>query len=105
MDIKKVTQAINKDAGFEIPGLKQSLAEMNAGKHGRVYSPAQLLVREVRATVGYTQLRFAKAIGTSPTSVRDWEQARHEPPSVAATLMQVIKKHPHIIDELEAERA
>ena len=38
MDINKVA-AINTDAGFDIPDLKQSLAEMNAAEQGRHESP------------------------------------------------------------------
>ena len=61
MDINKVA-AINTDAGFDIPDLKQSLAEMNVAEEGRVYTPSQFLVREARSIVGYTQPKFAKAI-------------------------------------------
>jgi len=101
MDIDKIAEAINTDAGFEIPELKQSLTEMSMGKQGRTYTPNQLLVREVRSVVGYTQTKFAKAINTSVTSLRDWEQGRHEPPGVVSTLMKVIKNHPDIIHEIE----
>jgi len=101
MDIKKMATAIQLDAGFELPGLEQSLAEMKAGKQGRVYSSSQLLVREARTSVGYTQTKFAKAINSSVTSLRDWEQGRHEPPGVVSTLMNVIKNHPNVIHEME----
>jgi len=104
MDINKVAAAINTDAGFDIPGLKQSLAEMNAAEQGRVYTPSQLLVREARSIVGYTQPKFAKAINASVTSLRDWEQGRHEPPGVVSTLMNVIKNHPDVIHEMETFR-
>lgn len=101
MDINKVAAAINADAGFEIPDLKQSLAEINAGEKGRVYTPSQLLVREARSVVGYTQPKFAEAINASVTSLRDWEQGHHEPPGVVSTLMNVIKNHPDVIHEME----
>jgi len=103
MDIKKIAAAIEADAGINLPELEQSLAEMKAKKQGRVYSPAQILVREVRTMVHYSQTEFAKAIETPVTSLRDWEQGRHEPPGVVTTLMKVIKKHPKIIHEMEAE--
>jgi len=102
MDINKVAAAIEADAGVEIPDLTQSLTEMKSGKQGRVYTPNQLLVREARTVVGYTQPHFAKAINASVTSLRDWEQGRHEPPGVVSTLMHVIKNHPDIINEMEA---
>jgi len=78
--------------------LKQSLAEMNAAEEGRVYTPSQPLVREARSIVGYTQ---PKAINASVTSLRDWEQGRHEPPGVVSTLMNVIENHPDVIHEME----
>lgn len=105
MKNEKVAAAINADAGFEIPGLEQSLAEMKAGKQGRVTTASQVLIREARTIVGYTQPEFAKAIGASVTSLRDWEQGRHEAPAIAAKLMHLIKKHPKLIHELEAEQA
>jgi len=105
MNIDKVTAAINADAGFEIPGLEQSLAEMKACKQGRVTAADQVLVREARTRVGYTQPKFARAIGASVTSLRDWEQGRHQPPAITSKLMRVIKKHPNLIHELEAEQA
>jgi putative transcriptional regulator len=103
MNINKIAKAIEADAGVELPELKQSLREMHAGEKGRVYTKEQLLVREVRTLVGYTQPHFARVIKASLTSLRDWEQGRHEPPGVVSTLMSVIKNHPDIIQELEAK--
>ena len=100
MDINKITKAINDDAGQEIADLKQSLLEMKAEEKGRITTPAQLLVREARKQAGYTQPKFAKAIHASLTSLRDWEQGRHEPPGVVTALMTLLKNHPHLIDEL-----
>lgn len=102
MNINKIAKAIEADAGVELPELKQSLREMQVGEKGRVYTKEQLLVREVRNLVGYTQPHFAHVIKASLTSLRDWEQGRHEPPGVVSALMCVIKNHPDIIQELEA---
>jgi len=102
MNVDKMAMAIEADAGFEILGLKQSLAEMKMGKQGRVYTTDQLLVREARGLVGYSQVKFARAINTSVTSLRDWEQGRHKPSGAVSALMMVIKKHPDLIREIES---
>lgn len=48
MNIDKVVDAIEKDAGIELPGLRESLEEMQAGLVGRVHTPEQLLARAAR---------------------------------------------------------
>lgn len=100
MNTKKIAAAIIADAGQEIPGLEESLNEMKAGKAGRVHSPAQLKVREVRKYLGLSQAIFARTLGASITSLRDWEQGRHEPPGTVSKLVQVLEKHPEVVEEL-----
>jgi len=46
MNVNKVAKAIEKDAGIELPSLKDSLKEMNAGINARTYTPEQLLLRK-----------------------------------------------------------
>ena len=48
MNIDKVADAIEKDAGIELPGLRESLEEMRAGIAGQTYTPEQLLARAAR---------------------------------------------------------
>lgn len=100
MDIIKIADVICKDAGEELPELETSLAEMKIRAVGRQYTPAQRLVREVRKGIGFSQVKFARAINTPVGSVRDWEQGRFEPPGAVTTLMKVIKNHPEVIKEM-----
>lgn len=51
MDIEKIAQAIEADAGMPLDDLRQSLAEMQSGV-GRVTTAEQLLVRSARAKTG-----------------------------------------------------
>ncbi|WP_289283283.1 MULTISPECIES: helix-turn-helix domain-containing protein [unclassified Methylophaga] len=101
MNIEKIASAIEADAGIELPGLKHSLAEMNAGKVGRKYSDAQRLVREVRIKYEFTQPKFARLISTSVGALRDWEQGRAEPTGPAIKLIGMINRHPDLIQEIE----
>jgi len=52
--IISIARAIEKDAGRKLPGLKQSLREMEAGKAARVYTPEELrrLSRQSRQDAG-----------------------------------------------------
>lgn len=42
-DIEKVAQAIEADAGQELPGIRDALAEVKAGLVGRITTPEQIL--------------------------------------------------------------
>lgn len=43
LDVEKVAQAIEADAGQEVPGIREALAEVKAGTVGRVTTPEQIL--------------------------------------------------------------
>lgn len=101
MDVEKVAQAIEADAGEALPDLRQALAEAKAGA-GRVTTSAQLLVRHARERSGLTQAAFAERIGTPVATLRDWEQGRFAPPGGVLCLLRLISAHPELTQELEA---
>lgn len=101
MDIEKIAQAIEADAGMALDDLRQSLAEMQAGV-GRVTTTEQLLVRSARAKTGLSQQAFAERIKTPVATLRDWEQGRFAPPGGVLCLLKLIGNHPDLIGELEA---
>ncbi|MDP4300379.1 BrnA antitoxin family protein [Leptothrix discophora] len=45
MDLDKVAAAIEADAGQALPGLREALAEAQAGVAGRVHTPEQIAAR------------------------------------------------------------
>jgi putative transcriptional regulator len=102
MDIEKVAKAIEADAGETLPELRQSLAEMQAEKIGRLTTPEQLLVITVRKQLALTQQAFADLIKTPVATLRDWEQGRFKPQGVVICLLNVLKNHPEIAKELTA---
>lgn len=101
MDIEKIAQAIEADAGMALDDLRQGLAEMQAGS-GRVTTPEQLLVRLARTKTGLSQQAFAERIKTPVATLRDWEQGRFTPPGGVLCLLKLIGNHPDLIGELDA---
>jgi len=103
MNIDKVTEAIEQDAGMKIVGLKDSLREMQEGKAERIYTtPEQLLVYSARQKLNLSQTAFAKLIDTPVGTLRDWEQGRFKPPGSVLFLFKLIKKRPDVVEELTA---
>ena len=73
MNIKNIAKAIEDDAGESIESLRESLAEMKAGKIGRKYTPEQLLLQPARKAFNLSQPKFAALIDTPVATLSDWE--------------------------------
>ncbi|MFT4265709.1 MAG: BrnA antitoxin family protein [Xenophilus sp.] len=52
LDVEKVAQAIEKDAGQALAGLRESLAEAKAGVYGAIHTPEQIAARKRGRPVG-----------------------------------------------------
>ncbi len=123
MDIEKVAQAIEADAGMPLDDLRQALAEMNAGVFARktefipqpdggmrrivtladgTVERDELLTATASARLrsGLSQYRFAELMGISVRTLQDWEQGRRLPSGAAKTLLHVAEKHPEILIEI-----
>lgn len=46
--------------------------------------------RTMRNTLGMSREQFAKVIGVSPDTVRDWEYGRHEPNRYAQSRLRIV---------------
>ena len=99
MDIERIAQAIETDAGQPLPGLRESLNEMQQGLKGREYTSEQLLIQQTRKKLGLSQQRFARLINTPVATLRDWEQGRSNPPGAAVTLCHMLSRHPEYLLE------
>lgn len=53
----------------------------------------------LRTFVGLTQEDFAKALGISVYTLRNWEQGRRKPEGPAMALLRIATRHPKIIRE------
>jgi len=56
-------------------------------------------VAALRRFVGLTQAGFARAIGISVHTLRNWEQGRRQPEGPAIALLRIAARHPRIIHE------
>lgn len=53
----------------------------------------------LRRFTGLTQAAFARAIGISLHTLRNWEQGRRKPAGAALALLRVVARHPRILNE------
>jgi putative transcriptional regulator len=56
-------------------------------------------VSALRRFVGLTQTQFARAMGISVHTLRNWEQGRRHPDGPAIALLRIAARHPRIIRE------
>ena len=56
-------------------------------------------VAALRRFVGLSQVQFAKAVGISVHTLRNWEQNRRRPDGPALALLRIAARHPRIIRE------
>lgn len=56
-------------------------------------------VAALRRFVGLTQEEFARAVGISVHTLRNWEQGRRRPEGPAIALLRIAARHPRIIRE------
>jgi len=56
-------------------------------------------VRKIRMFLWMTQLQFAKAMGISVHTLRNWEQGRRHPEGSAIALLRIAARHPNIMRE------
>jgi putative transcriptional regulator len=54
-------------------------------------------VRLAAGKIGATQDSFARAIGVSVKTLRNWEQRRRKPTGPALALLSLIQKNPRIV--------
>ena len=56
-------------------------------------------IAALRSFVGMTQEEFARAVGISVHTLRNWEQGRRKPEGPAIALLRIAARHPRIIRE------
>lgn len=70
---------------------------------GEIESGADIAT--LRRFVGLTQKEFARAIGISIHTLRNWEQGRRRPEGPALALLRIAARHPKIVCENLAKAA
>jgi DNA-binding transcriptional regulator YiaG len=56
-------------------------------------------ISALRRFVGLSQTEFARAMGISVHTLRNWEQGRRKPDGPAIALLRIAARHPRIIRE------
>ena len=81
-----------------LESVKQGGAIMRGGmKPGRVFKFDQPDVQLIRKNYGLSQEKFAKLLGISVSTLRNWEQGRRKPEGPARILLRVAATHPEAI--------
>lgn len=62
-------------------------------------------IAALRVFVGLTQEDFARSLGISVYTLRNWEQGRRKPEGPAMALLRIAARHPKIIRENVATAA
>ena len=77
------------------------MREIHAGKRkpSRVFHVEPLRVKEIRQKFHVSQAKFARLIGISPATLRNWEQGRTYPEGAARVLLLIAEKRPDAIWE------
>ena len=100
MNKDKIAKAIEKDAGREVTGLRNALAEMETSEIGRMTKPEQSIIIAARKSTGLSQSKFADIINTPLRTLQEWEQGRAAPPGVAVKLCELIIDKPEILEDV-----
>lgn len=83
-----------------IRGLEQAIAfskgELDPSEY-RVYIPAEIDTKRIRAKLGMTQKQFAATFAISLDTLRHWEQGRRCPDRQARVLLKIIDHDPQAV--------
>lgn len=73
-------------------------------KPNREFSFEPIDVQSIRKRYGLSQDKFAKLLGISVGTLRNWEQGRRKPEGPARVLLRVAAKHPEaVLDTVHSE--
>ena len=96
---------MKKDTFNELLASIKQGGEIVRGKRspGRIFQIDDPDVPEIREHLGLTQEKFAKLLGISLATLRNWEQGRRKPEGAARVLLCVAAKHPKaVLDTVHA---
>ncbi len=95
----------------DFDGLMRGLREARAYARGKPAAGTKVHVRRrvdvaaVRAQTGLSQDAFARRIGVSVGTLRNWEQGRRKPDGPAMILLSMLERDPQIVERTLAKAA
>ena len=80
-------------------GLQEAGEFLRSGKlkGGRIHIPDAINTAKIRTKAGFSQAAFAREIGVSVATLRNWEQGRRVPDGPAQVLLALLDKDPMIV--------
>lgn len=66
-------------------------------KPSREFTFEPIDVQSIRKKYGLSQDKFAKLLGISVGTLRNWEQGRRKPEGAARVLLKIAAKHPEVV--------
>ncbi|WP_082783684.1 DNA-binding transcriptional regulator [Snodgrassella sp. CFCC 13594] len=97
---KNAVLADDPDALSIRDSLVRSLEQAKAGKFARTTTTPLLPVAELRLRMGLSQNKFARKLGISVNTLKSWEQGQRKPSGAANVLLQLLDKHPELVEEM-----
>lgn len=73
-------------------------------KPSRTFEFPKSEVRKIREQYGLSQDKFARLMGISAATLRNWEQGRRKPEGPARILLMIAAKHPETLLDLMANK-
>lgn len=55
-------------------------------------------IKNIRQSLGFTQVVFAGIVGVSPKTIEAWEAGRNHPVGSSSRMLQLLQKDPQIIE-------
>lgn len=88
--------------------LLESVREAGAIMRGektpsRVFTITPIDVKAIRKRLGLSQEGFARLLGVSVSTVRNWEQNRRQPRGAAQMLLLIAQRRPEVLLEVVQE--
>lgn len=93
---------MKKDLFDELLSSVKQGAEILKGtrKASRIFKLDDPDVKAIRECLGLSQEKFARLMGISVFTLRNWEQNRRKPDGPARVLLGVAAKHPEVLPEV-----
>ena len=63
----------------------------------RVFEFKPVNIKKIRSDLDLSQTMFARMIGVSPKTLRNWEQGRRQPTGPAQALLKIVQDYPEIV--------